>query len=100
MVDSVEMAEGALEEEAMAARERFLRNRERDQYLIKQMQTKKLDTDDTKEMEVMEAEQIKQWMQDDDAIFQQYASICKEEWQMDMKNTKPIDLLLSKKSPL
>ena len=43
-----------------------------------------------------EAELTKQWMQDDDAIFDQYAQMCLEEYIKEGKNTKPIELVMQK----
>jgi len=49
-----------------------------------------------KEEEMYEAEQIKQWMGDDDAIFDQYAQMCLDEWVAQGKNPKPMELVLQK----
>ena len=38
--------------------------------------------------EMYEAEQTKQWTQDDDAIFDQYAQMCLDEYIADGKNPK------------
>ena len=43
-----------------------------------------------------EAEQTKQWGQDDDAIFDQYAQMCLDEYIADGKNPKPIELVMQK----
>ena len=43
-----------------------------------------------------EAELTKQWTQDDDAIFDQYAQMCLDEYIADGKNPKPIELVMQK----
>ena len=46
--------------------------------------------------EMFEAEATKQWGQDDDAIFDQYAQMCLDEWVAQGKNPKPMELVLQK----
>lgn len=43
-----------------------------------------------------EAEQTKQWSNDDDAIFDQYAQMCLDEYVAEGKNPKPIQLVMQK----
>ena len=46
--------------------------------------------------DMYEVEQTKQWNQDDDAIFDQYAQMCLDEYIADGKNPKPIELVMQK----
>ena len=46
--------------------------------------------------EMFEAEATKQWSQDDDAIFDQYAQMCLDEYVAQGKNPKPIELVMKK----
>jgi len=84
------------EEEAMAIRAKFERNKQRDADLLAQMAEKS----DKKEMEKLEemyeAEQTKQWGVDDDAIFDQYAQMCLDEYVALGKNPKPIEMVMKK----
>ena len=84
------------EEEADKIRDNFDRAKARDGYLLKQMADKTARAEEEKEEEMYEAEQIKQWMGDDDAIFDQYAQMCLDEWVSQGKNPKPMELVLQK----
>jgi len=84
------------EEEAMAIRDRFEKNKKRDAYLLAQMADKVEAQEDEKLQEMYEAEQTKQWGQDDDAIFDQYAQMCLDEYVSLGKNPKPIELVMKK----
>ena len=74
----------------------FEKAKARDAYLLKQMAVKTARAEQEKEEEMYEAEQIKQWMGDDDAIFDQYAQMCLDEWVAQGKNPKPMELVLQK----
>merc|ERR1712196_692974 len=91
-----ELNEHLREEEAQVIREKFERAKQRDDFLLKQMAIKREKIEAEKEQEMFEAEQIKQWMGDDDAIFDQYAQMCLDEWVAEGKNPKPMELVLSK----
>ena len=84
------------EEEADKIRDNFEKAKARDAYLLKQMADKTARAEQEKEEEMYEAEQIKQWMGDDDAIFDQYAQMCLDEWVAQGKNPKPMELVLQK----
>jgi len=84
------------EEEAMAIRDKFERAKTRDAYLLKQIDEKRDKADEEQLMDMYEAEQTKQWTQDDDAIFDQYAQMCLDEYVSDGKNPKPIQLVMQK----
>merc|ERR1740136_30450 len=84
------------EEEADKIRSTFDRAKGRDAYLLRQMADKTRVQEEEKEEEMYEAEQIKQWMGDDDAIFDQYAQMCLDEWVSQGKNPKPMELVLQK----
>jgi len=84
------------EEEAMAIRDKFERNKTRDDFLLKQMAEKVENQEEEKLQEIFEAEMTKQWGQDDDAIFDQYAQMCLDEYVALGKNPKPIELVMKK----
>jgi len=84
------------EEEAMAIRGKFERAKMRDGFLLKQIEEKRNRADHEQLMDMYEAEQTKQWTQDDDAIFDQYAQMCLDEYVSDGKNPKPIELVMQK----
>ena len=84
------------EEEADKIRGNFDKAKGRDAYLLRQMADKTAQAEEEKEEEMYEAEQIKQWMGDDDAIFDQYAQMCLDEWVAQGKNPKPMELVLQK----
>jgi len=84
------------EEEAEKIVTNFKKAQVRDQYLLRQMGEKRHAAEEEKEEEMYEAEQIKQWMGDDDAIFDQYAQMCLDEWVAQGKNPKPMELVLQK----
>jgi len=84
------------EEEAMAIRDKFERNKERDAFLLHQM-AEKVHTKEEEKIEAMyEAEATKQWGEDDDAIFDQYAQMCLDEYVAAGKDPKPIELVMKK----
>ena len=84
------------EEEAEAIREKFERAKSRDAFLLSQM-SQKLEAKEAEKMgEMYEAEGIKQWIEDDDAIFNQYSQMCLDEYVAEGKNPKPIELVMSK----
>merc|ERR1719198_1033677 len=84
------------EEEAMAIRDKFERNKERDAFLLHQM-AEKANTKEEEKIEAMyEAEATKQWGEDDDAIFDQYAQMCLDEYVAAGKDPKPIELVMKK----
>jgi len=84
------------EEEAEKIVTNFKKAQQRDEYLLRQMAEKRHYAEQEKEEEMFEAEQIKQWMGDDDAIFDQYAQMCLDEWVAQGKNPKPMELVLQK----
>merc|ERR1719446_1952356 len=84
------------EEEAMAIRDKFERNKARDSFLLKQMAEKAATKEEEKLEEMFEAEATKQWGQDDDAIFDQYAQMCLDEYVAVGKDPKPIELVMKK----
>jgi len=84
------------EEEAMAIRDKFERNKSRDAFLLKQMADKAQGKEEEKLEEMFEAEATKQWGQDDDAIFDQYAQMCLDEYVAAGKDPKPIELVMKK----
>merc|ERR1740138_1111726 len=84
------------EEEAMAIRDKFERNKSRDAFLLHQMAEKTAVKDEEKLEEMYEAEATKQWGQDDDAIFDQYAQMCLDEYVAAGKDPKPIELVMKK----
>merc|ERR1712196_558027 len=84
------------EEEAMAIRDKFERNKGRDAFLLTQMAEKVQNQEEEKLQEMFEAEMTKQWGQDDDAIFDQYAQMCLDEYVALGKNPKPIELVMKK----
>ena len=84
------------EEEAVGIRAKFERNKERDAFLLRQMGEKTEIKELEKLEEMFEAEQTKQWSQDDDAIFDQYAQLCLDEYVSLGKNPKPIELVMKK----
>jgi hypothetical protein len=81
---------------AVRSRTNFEKAKVRDEYLLRQMAEKRVKAEFEKEEEMYEAEQIKQWMGDDDAIFDQYAQMCLDEWVAQGKNPKPMELVLQK----
>merc|ERR1740138_2015734 len=84
------------EEEAVAIRDKFERNKSRDAFLLHQMAEKTAVKDEEKLEEMYEAEATKQWGQDDDAIFDQYAQMCLDEYVAAGKDPKPIELVMKK----
>ena len=84
------------EEHAMAIRAKFERNKLRDEGLLLQMaeKTDKLDTEKLEEM--YESEMTKQFGKDEDAIFDQYAQMCLDEYVAQGKNPKPIEMVMKK----
>ncbi|KAL1529271.1 hypothetical protein AB1Y20_000225 [Prymnesium parvum] len=84
------------EEEAMAIRDKFERAKARDEFLLKQVDEKRSRAEEEQIMDMYEAEQTKQWTQDDDAIFDQYAQLCLDEYVAEGKNPKPIQLVMQK----
>merc|ERR1711965_995323 len=60
-------------EEAEQIRDKFERAKKRDAFLLTQMSQKLESKEIEKVNEMYEAEGIKQWIEDDDAIFNQYA---------------------------
>ena len=84
------------EEEAGAIRAKFERAKARDDYLIRQIDEKRERAEGEALVEMYEAEQTKQWGQDDDAIFDQYAQMCLDEYVEAGKNPKPIELVMQK----
>jgi len=84
------------EEEAQAIRDKFERAKQRDSYLLHQMAEKAEMKEEEKLDEMFEAEQTKQWAQDDDAIFDQYAQMCLDEYVGAGKDPKPIELVMKK----
>merc|ERR1711865_1133410 len=77
--------------EADKIRGNFDKAKGRDAYLLRQMADKTARAEEEKEEEMYEAEQIKQWMGDDDAIFDQYAQMCLDEWVAQGKNPKRME---------
>merc|ERR1719240_1265042 len=84
------------EEEAIAIRDKFERNKMRDTFLLSQMQEKAATKEEEKLEEMFEADATKQWSQDDDAIFDQYAQMCLDEYVAAGKDPKPIELVMKK----
>ena len=84
------------EEEAVKIRDKFERNKQRDAYLLQQMEDKSAALKAEKLQEMYEAEQTKQWGQDDDAIFDQYAQMCLDEYVSLGKNPRPIEMVMRK----
>jgi hypothetical protein len=84
------------EEEAMAIRDRFEKAKGRDAFLLKQMAEKAAGKEEEKLEDMFEAEATKQWSQDDDAIFDQYAQMCLDEYVAAGKDPKPIELVMKK----
>jgi len=84
------------EEEARTIRDKFDRAKQRDAYLLRQMTEKAATKEEEKIEEMFEAEQTKQWSQDDDAIFDQYAQMCLDEYVAAGKDPKPIELVMKK----
>ena len=84
------------EEEAMAIRNKFEKNKTRDAFLLRQMGEKAAMKEEEKLDEMYEAEATKQWGQDDDAIFNQYAQMCLDEYVAAGKDPKPIELVMKK----
>ena len=84
------------EEEAVKIRDKFERNKQRDAYLLQQMEDKSAALEAEKLQEMYEAEQTKQWGQDDDAIFDQYAQMCLDEYVSLGKNPRPIEMVMRK----
>ena len=84
------------EEEAKGIRDKFERNKGRDAFLLRQMQDKAGQKEEEKLEEMYEAEATKQWGQDDDAIFDQYAQMCLDEYVAAGKDPKPIELVMKK----
>merc|ERR1719217_223364 len=84
------------EEEAMAIRDRFERAKGRDAFLLRQMSEKAAIKEEEKLEEMFEAEATKQWGQDDDAIFDEYAQMCLDEYVAAGKDPKPIELVMKK----
>jgi hypothetical protein len=84
------------EEEAMAIRDKFERAKQRDAYLLRQMEDKAVGKEEERLEEMFEAEATKQWGQDDDAIFDQYAQMCLDEYVAQGKDPKPIELVMRK----
>jgi len=84
------------EEEAQAIRDKFEMAREKDAFLMKQMAEKRERVLVEKADEMVQSEMSKQWMGDDDAIFEQYATLCLDEYVAAGKNPKPVQLLLQK----
>jgi len=84
------------EEEAKAIRDKFERNKARDAFLLRQMAEKAAGKEEEKLEEMFEAEATKQWGQDDDAIFDQYAQMCLDEYVAAGKDPKPIELVMKK----
>jgi len=84
------------EEEAMAIRAKFERNKTRDSALLDQMAEKADKLEKEKLEEMYEAEMTKQWGQDDDAIFDQYAQMCLDEYVANGKDPKPIEMVMKK----
>merc|ERR1719217_582868 len=84
------------EEEAGAIRSKFDRNKQRDAFLLKQMAEKSAMKEEEKLEEMFEAEATKQWGQDDDAIFDEYAQMCLDEYVAAGKDPKPIELVMKK----
>ncbi|KAG8467133.1 hypothetical protein KFE25_000449 [Diacronema lutheri] len=87
------------EELAKTVHER--KERERlDDYLFDQMAQKQATELAERRAEVQEADHIQQFLDDEEAIFRQYAKMCVAELQEEGKSTRPIELLLSKKEKL
>lgn len=84
------------EEEATAIRDKFERAKARDEYLLRQIDEKRERFEGEAVDEMYEAEQTKQWGLDDDAIFDQYAQMCLDEYVAAGKNPKPIELVMQK----
>jgi len=84
------------EEEAMAIRSKFERNKTRDHNLLEQMAEKAEKLEAEKLEEMYEAELTKQWGKDDDAIFDQYAQLCLDEYVAQGKNPEPIEMMMKK----
>jgi len=84
------------EEEAQTIRDKFEECRRNDAFLLKQMSQKRDKVEDEKADDLMQAEMSKQWMADDDAIYEQYAQLCLDEYVAAGKNPKPVTLLLQK----
>lgn len=84
------------EEEAQAIRDKFMRARDNQGFLLAQMSQKRDKVMDERTEEMIQAEMSKQWMGDDDAIFEQYATLCLDEYKQTGKSTKPVELLLQK----
>jgi len=68
------------EEEAQTIRDKFEECRRNDAFLLKQMSQKRDKVEDEKADDLMQAEMSKQWMADDDAIYEQYAQLCLDEY--------------------
>ena len=79
-----------------AIRDRFEKAKGRDAFLLKQMAEKAAAKEEEKLEEMFEAEATKQWGQDDDAIFDQYAQMCLDEYVAAGKDPKPIELVMKK----
>ena len=84
------------EEEAVAIRGKFEKAKARDAFLLRQMADKAAHKEEEKLEEMFEAEATKQWSQDDDAIFDQYAQMCLDEYVAAGKDPKPIELVMRK----
>ena len=84
------------EEEAVAIRDKFDKAKQRDAFLLKQMAEKAAAKEEEKLEEMFESEATKQWGQDDDAIFDQYAQMCLDEYVAAGKDPKPIELVMRK----
>merc|ERR1711865_15922 len=94
--DSQKQLNVELREEAQAIRDKFDHNRNNDAYLLEQMVQKRDNVEMEKEEEMTRAEMSKQWMGDDDAIYEQYAHLCLDEYISSGKNPRPVELLLQK----
>ena len=84
------------EEEAQTIRDRFEKAKVRDRFLLQQMDAKVKAREQEQLDDMYEAEHVRQWMGDDDAIFDQYAQMCLDEWVAQGKNPRPIETVLTK----
>ena len=90
------LGEELIEEQAQEMLDKYEQRRALDQEHFRQMALKKSRADRERRAEFLEAEETRQWMGDDDAIYERYARMSLDEYVAEGKDPRPVQHLIKK----
>ena len=90
------LGEELIEEQAQEMLDKYEQRRALDQEHFRQMALKKSRADRELRAEFLEAEETRQWMGDDDAIYERYARMSLDEYVAEGKDPRPVQHLIKK----